>query len=157
MSDPIAKKSFVSSDPQSHKGKTDTWLTPLPLIKELGDFDLDPCAFPGHKTAKILWTENGDMKKWKGRVWLNPPYSEAGRWLDMLAEHGFGTALVFNRCDTKVFQRHLRLASSVFFLEGRIQFLKPDFSKGHNAGTGSMLLSYGPMIDYGNLKGWVAK
>lgn len=60
-------------------------------------------------------------------------------------------------CDTKTLQKHLRLADSVFFLAGRIKFLKPDFTEGHNAGAGSMLLSYGWTPDYKGLKGWKAK
>ncbi len=150
--------SFVSTDPASHRGNTDTWLTPLWLIRSLGEFDFDPCPYPEHPTAKYSATGDGlKMEKWVGRVWLNPPYSELGDWLDKLAFHGNGVALVFNRCDTKAIQKHLRIASSVFFLEGRIKFLRPDFTEGHNAGCGSMLFSYGHTPDYSKLKGWIAK
>ena len=149
--------SFVSTDPQNHKGATDTWLTPLWLFDYLGDFDLDPCPFPEHQTAKELCFEDGLKTKWHGKVWLNPPYSEAGIWLDKLSDHGYGTALIFNRCDTKTLQKHLRLADSVFFLAGRIKFLRPDFTEGHIAGVGSILLSYGWTPDYSGLKGWKAK
>lgn len=151
------KNSFIATDPQSHKGATDTWLTPLWIFDYLGEFDFDPCPFVGHQTAKILHDGDGLKTDWLGKVWLNPPYSELETWLDKLSEHGYGTALIFNRCDTKTLQRHLRLADSVFFLSGRIKFLKPDFTVGHNAGTGSMLLSYGWTPDYKGLKGWKAK
>jgi hypothetical protein len=51
----------------------------------------------------------------------------------------------------------MKIASSVFFLEGRIKFLKPDFREGHNAGCGSILISYGYTPNYSKLKGWQAK
>ena len=58
--------------------RNDRWLTPLPLVRSLGDFDLDPCGAPGHATASTVWTpeEVGDglSMRWFGRVWLNPPY-----------------------------------------------------------------------------------
>lgn len=152
--------SFVATDPVSHSGKTDTWLTPLWIIEALGnDFDLDPSGYPEHKTAKKLYClpENGLIGHWFGKVWLNPPYSECELWLDSLANHGLGTALIFNRLDTKSLQRHVQIASSVFFLAGRIKFLKPDLTEGHNAGVGSILLSYGYTPDYSKLKGWKAK
>lgn len=151
--------SFVSTDPTSHKGKTDTWLTPLWIIEALGRYDFDPCPFQGHETATRLLTGDGLKENWKGlgKCWLNPPYSESKLWLDKLANIGFGTALIFNRMDTKTMQNHVQIASSVFFLEGRIKFLKPDKTEGHNAGCGSVLLSYGFTPDYSKLKGWKAK
>lgn len=149
--------SFSSTDPANRKGLTDTWLTPLWLFDYLGEFDFDPCPFPDHQTAKVLHIGDGLETPWQGKVWCNPPYSDVGTWLDKLAEHGYGTALVFNRCDTKVFQKHLRMADSVFFLSGRVKFLRPDFTSQNAAGTGSMLLSYGWTPDYKGLKGWKAK
>ena len=66
--------SFVSTDSQAQE--THSWLTPLKLIKSLGDFDLDPCAYPGHRTAnELICLPNDGLKMdWFGRVWLNPPY-----------------------------------------------------------------------------------
>jgi len=45
---------FSKTDPVSHHGETNTWLTPLNLIHALGEFDLDPCGFKGHQTAKKI-------------------------------------------------------------------------------------------------------
>lgn len=146
-------KGLSALDNSSHKGATDIWLTPLNIIRALGDFDLDPCAYPGHDTAWTKWYEKGDEKEWHGRVWLNPPYSEVARWLDMLAEHGRGVALVFARTDTKWAQRHLRKATGVTFLKGRIKFLNDKFEESTNAGHGSMLLFYGEKPKHG-LEGW---
>lgn len=147
---------FSKLDPQNHKGKSDTWLTPLRIINSLGHFDLDPCGYKGHKTAQDIFYERGDEFKWYGRVWLNPPYSEVGLWLDMLAEHGRGIALVFARTDTRWAQRHFEKASSVFFLKGRIKFLNDKFQESTNAGHGNMLLSYGESPNW-PFEGWKAK
>ena len=135
---------FSTLDNPSHEGQTNTWLTPLTIISALGDFDLDPCGFPGHHTADkmICLPEDGLKKEWTGRVWLNPPYGKStGTWLQKLEQHGNGIALVFARTDTSWFhkcQPHL-----VAFLKGRIKFLKPDFTQDTNAGHGSVLLAFG--------------
>src|ERR1700722_12042594 len=98
---------------------TDTWLTPLELIEALGEFDLDPCGYPGHLTAKKLFCEpqhDGLKLKWSGRVWLNPPYgSECKHWMRRLIRHGRGTALVFARIETKWFQEMIPHASAILF------------------------------------------
>lgn len=137
--------SFVATDPQSHKGKTDVWLTPLELVKRIGEFDLDPCAFEGHYTASnlIFPPANGLEANWNGKVWLNPPYSEAEMWLDKLSKHGFGVALLFARTGSKWIQPYIQRADSVFFIRGRVSFLKPDKTRMHNAGSDSMVICFG--------------
>lgn len=88
---------------------TDEWYTPLEIIESLGSFDLDPCApvQPLWQTAKVMYNKNDDGLKqpWNGRVWLNPPYSHPliEKFVKRLAEHGNGIALLFNRCDSKMF------------------------------------------------------
>lgn len=150
---------LLSIDPPSHKGKTDTWLTPLWIPKALGEFDLDPCGFLGHETAKssFILPVDGLSAKWSGKVWLNPPYSDIEPWMDKLSNHGFGTAIVFARTDTAWMQRHLRLADSVFFIKGRVKFLTPEFKEKTNGGSPSVLLSYGWHPNYEKIKGYKAK
>lgn len=138
-----------------NKGKTDIWLTPLKIIEALGAFDLDPCGESHWPTAKTIYTENGLEKEWFGRVWLNPPYSEVGIWLDKLAKHGNGIALVFARTETKWAQRILPLADSVFFIKGRIKFHQVDGSLKGNAGAPSMFLSFGEKFIW-PFNGWAA-
>lgn len=137
-------RGFSTLDNPSHQGQTNTWLTPLWLINALGEFDYDPCGFPGHKTAKEICClpSDGLNNPWHGRVWLNPPYGrELEFWLDKLKRHGNGIALLFSRTDTKWFQ--YAKPDMLFMLEGRIKFLRPDFTESTNAGHGSMLLAYG--------------
>ena len=89
---------------------TDEWYTPKEIIDALGKFDLDPCApvKPLWQTAETMYNKNHDglTKDWVGRVWLNPPYSRPliEQFVRKLAQHGNGIALLFNRCDSKMFQ-----------------------------------------------------
>lgn len=137
-------RAFAALDNPSHEGQTNTWLTPLELIRSLGEFDLDPCGFAGHATAKnlIVLPDDGLNSEWTGRVWLNPPYGrEIGLWLQKLQDHGNGIALVFGRTDTAWFQN--LEPDLIFFIKGRIKFLKQDFTADTNAGHGSVLLAFG--------------
>lgn len=129
-------------------GGTNTWLTPLPIVMSLGDFDLDPCGFPGHQTAKklVCLPEDGLEADWSGRVWLNPPYgNEAKIWMQRLADHGNGIALIFARTDTQWFFDHVwDRADAVLFLRGRISFISSDLdTPRNNGGAASVLVAYG--------------
>lgn len=139
---------------QSAAPITTTWLTPPPVILALGgadSFDLDPCDFEGSpfRTARrsICLPENGLAADWEGRVWCNPPYStgEVERWLEKLADHGQGTALIFARTETEAFHRFIwERASGLLFLEGRLHFHFPDGTRAKaNAGAPSVLCAYG--------------
>lgn len=138
----------MSKHERPNKGETDVWLTPLWIPVFLGPFDLDPCAERGHKTARVLRHSEGLDTPWFGRVWLNPPYSEVGVWLDRLAEHGNGVALVFARTETRWAQRIMPKASSIFFPAGRIAFLTKERKTKGNAGAPSMFLSFGEVPDW---------
>ena len=138
----------MSNHEKPIKGQTDIWLTPLHIIKSLGVFDLDPCGEQFHKTANQIYTENGLSQSWHGRIWLNPPYSEVEIWLNKLAQHNNGIALVFARLDTKWAHRIIPKASSVFFPKGRLSFLTKDLKKSGNAGAPSMFLSFGEIPEW---------
>lgn len=133
---------------QSAKAQTTTWLTPPHVHESLGEFDLDPCAAPNWPTAKrhIILPENGFTAEWEGRVWLNPPYGdEAWKWLEKLAAHGTGTALVFARTETAGFVKQVwGKATAVKFLHGRLHFHYPDGMRAPaNSGAPSVLVAYG--------------
>lgn len=140
--------SFTSTDPVSHSGKTNIWLTPKHIIDQLGPFDFDPCAAPKPRpfpTAAVMNSEDdadGLSIDWFGRVWLNPPYgSNARHWIQRLSTHGNGIALVFARIETQWLQPFLN--QGVFVIQGRLSFLRPDGSSETNAGTGSILIPFG--------------
>lgn len=132
-------------------GTTDVWLTPPSLLRRLGSFDLDPCACAEPRpwaTARehIALPADGLAREWFGRVWLNPPYgSETGTWLERLAAHGAGTALIFARTETVDWFAHAwPKASAILFLRGRLFFHLPNGSRApHNSGAPSALIAYG--------------
>lgn len=128
----------------------DITLTPLDLIKGIGEFDLDPCGFKGHKTAKriyLLPKEDGLKKEWFGKVWLNPPYSETIKWIKKMAKYNNGVACVLASTETDWFQEYiLKKANAIFFLKSRPKFLNKDF-KIVNLMRGIVLVSYGNCIN----------
>lgn len=121
------------TDAAGHPDRSrDVTLTPLDLIAKLGVFDFDPCGYPGHATARHVVTlpTDGLREKWVGRVWLNPPYSDPTPWLEKLADHGNGIAMVLASTDTAWFQDFVApFAVSVLFLRGRPRFQRPDGSR----------------------------
>lgn len=126
----------------------DEWLTPPKLIKALGEFDLDPCApvVRPWPTAKEHFTieDNGLIKPWRGRVWLNPPYGkETFRWMARMAEHRSGIALIFARTDTQGFHREIfRKARGILFVQGRIRFHHVDGTPGQFPNAASCFVAY---------------
>ncbi|HCC51469.1 MAG TPA: adenine methyltransferase [Porphyromonadaceae bacterium] len=146
------------------------WYTPPEIIKSLGKFDLDPCtsdiAWKFNRSAKKYYTiqEDGLSKEWFGRVWLNPPYSQpsVGLFMEKMAIHNNGIALLYNRTDNKMFQEIiLPVSDSIMFLSGRIHFFRPDGTKGSQPGAGSILIAFGQhntiALENSGLKGHVFK
>lgn len=138
---------------QSHDMMKDEWLTPPEILQPLGKFDLDPCApiesmrpwsmADNHYT---LEDGNGLEKEWFGRVWCNPPYGrETGIWLNKLAAHGNGIALIFARTETKMFVSEVwEKAHSLLFIHNRLFFHHVDGTRAKsNSGAPSVLIAYG--------------
>ena len=129
-------------------GKED-WLTPPEILRALGRFDLDPCSPVGRPwdTAALHYNvhDNGLMKPWEGRVWLNPPYgSETERWMRRLATHGNGVALIFARTETKTFFPWVwEHATGMLWIKGRLSFYTKEGRQGGTAGAPSVLIAYG--------------
>src|ERR1700745_2892587 len=67
---------------------SDHWATPWPMVRELesefGAFDLDPCCLADTAKAPRFFTpeDDGLSKPWLGRIFLNPPYSRPGPWME---------------------------------------------------------------------------
>lgn len=126
------------------------WLTPPYILEALGKFDLDPCApvNPPWHIAETQYTieDNGFIKKWFGRVWMNPPYNkDVWKWMKKLSEHGNGIALIFARTETKAFYPFVWFqAHSIFFFDERLHFYHVTGERGkHCSGAPSVLVSYG--------------
>lgn len=139
---------MTTTHTRPHRGATDVWITPPWLTDALGPFDLDPCGSDTRPWdhAKETLTEGGLEAAWEGRVWVNPPYGpQSEPWLEKLADHGTGTALVFARTETRWFVEQVwAKADAILFLYGRLHFHKPngDRAKG-NSGGPSCLVAYG--------------
>ena len=152
--------SLLNEATNMHVGDTQSWLTPKRLVDALGGyatFDLDPCCPPEGmpwRTAKRMFRygeTDGLKETWEGRVWMNPPYArdEIDLWMEKLARHMNGIALVYARMDTLWCQRYvLDRATSILFLKGRLRFVAPDGTPAPApAGAPSMLIAYGQDCD----------
>jgi phage N-6-adenine-methyltransferase len=119
------------------------WYTPDEYIEAaravLGSIDLDPASSKhAQKTIKaerFFSKENdGLSQEWKGRVWLNPPYSQpdianfADKMLEQYAAGNVSAAIMLthNYTDTSWFQKLAHHSDSVCFTRGRIRFVSPD-------------------------------
>jgi hypothetical protein len=137
-------------NPKRSKKTKDEWLTPPKIIQALGEFDLDPCS-PINRpwpTAQHHFTilDNGLLKEWFGRVWLNPPYGDKMiHWMNKMSLHGNGIAMTLARTETVAFQNFVfPFADSILFIKGRITFLNVDGTPGdYNGGAPSILIGYG--------------
>ena len=89
--------------------------------------------------------DNGLLKPWHGRVWMNPPYGKKTfRWVGRLAEHGNGIALIFARTETQGFHTQIwEKADAVFFFKGRLAFHHVSGRQSSTANAPSCLVAYG--------------
>jgi phage N-6-adenine-methyltransferase len=121
------------------------WFTPLALFKKLDkefDFTTDPCAEPTNRLGvKIFYTKEQDglRQKWKGNVFINPPYGRTGKvqdWFKKASEYKDGVVvfLIPARTDTKWWAEYIWDGNNhrpyphvqVRFIKGRIKFESPN-------------------------------
>ena len=124
-------------DTRQQKNKnvsSDEWYTPKWIIDSLGPFTLDPCSpkVRPFDTAMRHYCidDDGLSQPWHGRVWLNPPYSRVllRQFVEKLADHNDGIALLVNRTDNLLFQEVIfPKAASILFMRHRVKFLRPDW------------------------------
>jgi hypothetical protein len=147
---------------QTSIGKSQVHLTPRRILDPLGAFDLDPCGNdprPWDCAARTYTAaDDGLLLPWFGRVWLNPPFHrfQIFGWLDRMARHGRGIALVHARTETDWFNLIWDNATALFFVAGRVIFCQPDgspqivsdpaskhFGKVANSGAPVVLAAFG--------------
>lgn len=133
---------------QTTIGKSQSWITPKWIIERIGLFDLDPAGADPRpwSCAKKTLIVGGLEAKWKGNVWLNPPFDrrEVGKWIVKLAEHGNGIALLHARTEAEWFEPIWRHATAILFLADRIHFYYPDGSRAPaNSGAPPILVAFG--------------
>jgi len=135
---------------QATVGKSQVHITPRWIIDALGPFDLDPCAADPRPwdCAVTNYSCGGLMRPWHGFVWLNPPFDryQVSQWINRLAAHGSGIALLHARTETAWFVPCWQRASGIFFLAKRIAFCRPDGStQPANSGAPPVLVAFGPV------------
>jgi len=117
------------------------WYTPTEIIElarnVMGTIDVDPATTSEVNkdtvNAKVFYTAetNGLGKKWKGNVWMNPPYSQplVSQFCNTFAEKyrggeiKQGCVLINNATETGFAQILMRECSVVCFPESRMRFL----------------------------------
>ncbi len=127
-----------------HTGDEESYTPPQYVdaaCKVMGAIDLDPASNDmAQKVVKATkyYTidDDGLTKQWKGKVWMNPPYTSLviNRFIDKLVSHyisgDISEAIVLtnNNTDTKWFDQAAGVASGICFTKGRINFMKRDGS-----------------------------
>jgi len=129
-------------------GKSQVHITPRWIIETLGPFDLDPCAADPRpwSCATVNYTQNGLEQPWQGRVFLNPPFDrfKVALWVEKLARHGNGIALLHARTETEWFAPIWQSADAILFLADRIKFCRPDGTEQPaNSGAPAVLVAFG--------------
>lgn len=128
----------------------DEWYTPGEYVTAARDvldaIDLDPASSAAaNRTVRAARfygvDDDGLVQPWKGRVWMNPPYSTGlvDKFVTRLLEHvatadvTAAVVLTNNATDTRWWQSLARSSSAICLVAGRIRFRGPD---GAFAGAG---------------------
>lgn len=159
------------------QAKNDTWETPATLTDGFAAFDpinTDPCAGPTTGIGSVYnWTieDDGFEQPWAGVAFINPPFSEKGRWLtEVLARLEVGEirrayVVLPDSTDVKSWWHGLIVpnASYVWFPEGRIKYRNPRTGKIQKSPTfGTSVSVYGEeppaeMLAWFRENGWLVK
>ena len=132
----------ISKPHIAHNSGDNEWYTPSNIITSaitvIGEIDLDPASSEVANElikARIFYKaeEDGLSKPWKGKVWMNPPYSQplVTRFCEKLIYHfekgdvPEAIALLNNATETKWFQNLAKVAPAICHLEGRVTFWHP--------------------------------
>jgi hypothetical protein len=143
-------KKFLNPESEVHVSQNSgeiEWYTPPKYIEAarevLGSIDLDPasCKLAQETVqAKTFFTqeEDGLVQPWRGRVFLNPPYTIGliTKFVEKLCHHfeaGMvpeAIVLVNNATETEWFSALTEQASAICFPAGRVKFLDPEGNPG---------------------------
>lgn len=142
----ILNRQIWGNSPDNHRalgtGEND-WHTPMKYIEAaravMGQIDLDPASSQeAQRHVKALYfktpEQDGLSCEWKGRIWLNPPYSQpaiANFIAKLVSEHDQqkvteAILLTHNYTDTSWFHNAERHAALICFTAGRIHFVLSD-------------------------------
>lgn len=133
LADVSRRKKYTGHPELGNEVDPDTWLTPRWILTQLGSFDLDPCAAincPDRIASKwFTKADNGLEQEWAGRVFVNPPFSNTGPWIEKHSGHGNGLLLVPASIESGAWHTWVwPSAKAILFLHGRPRFYNPDGS-----------------------------
>jgi hypothetical protein len=126
---------------------SDEWYTPKSVFDQLKiTFDLDVCAPKGGTglvpaSKNYCLEDNGLTSQWKGRVWMNPPYSKPSPWIDKWLEHNNGIALL-PMAKSRWFNNLMETNAKFTLLPSNFKFVSPE-GKFISLMMGSMLWAVG--------------
>ena len=133
------------------KDKDNTWFTPKELLKDLGEFDLDPCSMSfrpfdiAKKTIEYDKGQDGLLEDWRfKRLFINPPYGkEIYPFIEkFIDETPGGYLLMFARMGNDAVQNLINAGAFLFLLRKRVKFINRYGFQGNSAGTDSMLVTW---------------
>ena len=135
------------------------WYTPPNIIDRarevLGHIDVDPASnliAQEWIKADTFFTEdtNGLDKPWKGKVWVNPPYSSSlikkftKKFLDEYINGNVVEGIMLTNQGTDT-QFNIPLQKGLqAYTNGRISFLQPDLTEKGKGSRGSLFTYLGP-------------
>jgi phage N-6-adenine-methyltransferase len=112
---------------------SDEWSSPQTLFDFLDNhfhFDVDVSATRKNAKCKKFWSkaDDGLNQEWKAgqTYWMNPPYSQAGKWAQKASEAAKAGATVVglfaNRSASKWYYEHVAPSGLVVQLYGRLKY-----------------------------------
>lgn len=129
---------------------TDEWYTPIEFLNCFGHFDTDPACPKNakYKTADVMYTkdDNGLVQEWKGRVWLNPPYSKPliQQFMEKMSQHRNGIALLMPKFGSVMFRDLVYpFCDGIYILEKRVRFYDHNWIQQKSPVSTSILVAYG--------------
>lgn len=105
----------------------DEYYTPKWIFDTLNlTFDLDPCSpgkYKSNSPAAVHYSfpQNGLELPWRGRIWLNPPYSKPTPWVDRFIENNNGIALLLTS-KAKWFHKLWDASDKIMLLPPNLKF-----------------------------------